>query len=304
MRWRSNSSLISSQGAMYSIGIELRFAVREGKLLGEEKRRVSAVRVHGPLQGLEAFKTVVVHARKQWRQSCHLVHDVRGMFVVPVRAHAVGDQLNDLPVSLGFAERLHYFIDSLDAALRAGKGALFFERGDGREDEVGVAAGLGEVDVLDDEELAHAECVADVTGVGIRGDRVLPLDVEALEGAILNGADHPMVVEPCAGGKGNAPIRFELRANVGVVYLLVARKDVRHGAEVAGALHIIVATKRICPSSGPHVVASDEQQVGQRCRRIRAAAVLRQRPSRRGCRRRRPRRSRAPRLSECLRGRQ
>ena len=140
--------------------VEPRLAIGEGKPFGEQKRGVGAVRVHRPLQGIEAFKPVVGNAGKQRGQPRHFVHNLRGMFVVPVGSHAVGNELNDLPISLRFAERLHCFVKPLDAALGAGEGALPFERSGGREDEIGVAAGLGEVDILDDEEFeaAHAGC--------------------------------------------------------------------------------------------------------------------------------------------------
>ena len=68
-----------------------------------------------------------------------------------------------------------------------------------------------------------------------------------------------MVIEAFGGGKGNAPIGFKLRPNVCVVHLLIAGEHVWHRAKVAGALHIVVATERIGPSSGSHVVARDQQ---------------------------------------------
>ena len=131
-----------------------------------------------------------------------------------MRAHAVGDELDDLPVGLGFAEGVDGLVDALDAAFGAGEGAFFFERGGGGEDEVGVAAGLGEVDVLDDEELAVAEGVADVVGVGVGGDGVFALDVEALECAVLRMASIISWLSlPVVVGSGDSPAGFELGAD-------------------------------------------------------------------------------------------
>ncbi len=189
-------------------------------------------------------------------------------------AHAVGDELDDLPVGFGFAEGLYSFVDSLDAAFGAGEGALFFERGGGREDDVGEAAGLGEVDVLDDEELAVAECVADVAGVGVGGDGVFALDVEALEFALLDGADHLVVVEAFGGGEGDAPVGFEFGADVGVVDFLVAGEDVGHGAEVAGTLDVVVSAERVGARAWTHVVAGDEEEIRECGGGVGSAAVL------------------------------
>ena len=119
------------------------------------------------------------------------------------------------------------------------------------------------------------ESVADVVGVGVGGDGVLALDVEALELAVLDGADHLVIVEAVGGGKCDAPVGFELRADVGVVDLLIAGEDVGHGAEVAGALHVVVAAQRIGAGAGPHVVAGDEKQIGDGGGGVGAAAVLR-----------------------------
>ena len=90
----------------------------------------------------------------------------------------------------------------------------------------------------------------------------------------MNGVDHFVVVEALAGGQHDAPAFFELGADFVVVDLLVARIDIRHGAEVARALHVVVAAQRIGAGAGAHVVAGDEQQIGDGGGGVGAAAVL------------------------------
>ncbi len=99
---------------------------------------------------------------------------------MPLCAKAVGDELDDLPVGLRFAERFKRFVDALNAAFRVDEGAFFFERRTGGKNEIGVEASFGEVDVLYDEEFQIGEGFADVVGVGVRGDGVFAFDVHRL----------------------------------------------------------------------------------------------------------------------------
>ncbi len=154
------------------------------------------------------------------------------------------------------------------------EGSVFFERGGGGKHEVGVAAGLGEVDVLHDEEVEFGERGGDVVGVGVRGDGVLALDVEGLESAFEDGVDHLVIVFAGGGGKGDSPGGLEFCADLFVVDLLVAGEEVGHGAEVAGALDVVVSAKRIGTGAGAHVVSGEEEKVGERGGGIGAAGVL------------------------------
>ncbi len=228
-----------------------------------------------PLKSFVAFEAVVTNTREEGGEAGHFIHDLGGVGVAPVAAHAVGDELDDLPVSFRFAEWLDGFVYALDAAFGAGEGAFFFERRAGRQDEVGVAAGLGEVDVLDNEELEFGEGVRDEVCVGVGGDGVFALDVHDLDFVFEDGVDHLVVVFAGGGGESNAPVGFELGADVGVVDFLVAGEDVGHGAEVAGALDVVVAAERVGSGAGTHVVAGDEEEVGEGGGGVGAAAVLR-----------------------------
>ena len=60
----------------------------------------------GHWRALAAFEAVVVDAGKHRGEASDFVHDLGRVAVVPVAAHAVGDELDDLPVGFGFAEGL------------------------------------------------------------------------------------------------------------------------------------------------------------------------------------------------------
>ena len=222
-------------------GVEFGLAIGEGKLVGEQQRRVGPVRMHRPLQTLIAFEPFVADAGKQRGQPRDLIHDLGGVLVLPVTAHAVGDQLNDLPVGLRLAQRIERLVDALNAAFSAGEGAIFLERRAGRQHQIGVARGLRKVDVLHDEELQPAQRLAHILRVRVGGDRVFALDVPRLQLARVDRLDHAVVVETILGRQGHAPLGLELASNIRIIDLLIAGVDVRHRAEVARALHVVMA---------------------------------------------------------------
>ena len=85
---------------------------------------------------------------------------------------------------------------------------------------------------------------------------------------------HHAVVEADAGGQGHSPGCLELAADGAIVDGLVAGKEVGHGAEVAGALHVVVAAERIGAGTFAHVVAREQEEVGDGGGSVGAAAVL------------------------------
>ena len=90
----------------------------------------------------------------------------------------------------------------------------------------------------------------------------------------MDGVDHLVVIEAGFGRQGHAPGVFKLGANLGVVDFLIAREIVGHGAVVAGALHVVVAAQWIGSCSGSHVIAGDEEQVGDGGRGVGPHGVL------------------------------
>src|SRR4029077_14358798 len=84
-----------------------------------------------------------------------------------------------------------------------------------------------------------------------------------------------VVVEPWGVGRPALPRRFEARAHLWVVDRLVAGENVRHGAVVARSLHVVVSAQRIRARVWPHIVAGEQQEIGDGRRRIGALRVLR-----------------------------
>ena len=70
------------------------------------------------------------------------------MRVIPIRAQAIGDVLDDLPVGPASLQRLEHLIKPLDAPLRAGERAFLFEARAGGQHHVGKLARVAEENVL------------------------------------------------------------------------------------------------------------------------------------------------------------
>ncbi len=197
------------------------------------------------------------------------------MIVLPVRAEPVGDELNDLPIGLGIPERLQCLVEALDAALRVHEGAVFFKRGRSGQHQVGEPAGFREGDVLHDQELQFAKSLAHIIGIAVGGDGVFALDVHGADFPFVNGFHHLAIVLALGHGQGAAPRSLKLAAHLRIIHELIAREEVRHGAEVAGTLHIVMAAQRVGTGTAAAVIAGGQQQIADSGRSVRTAAMLR-----------------------------
>ena len=103
---------------------------------------------------------VVGHQRDE------LVEDLLRRAVVHLKADAVGDVLDDLPVHPRLPGRVEHLAPALDAAVGVGVGAVLLQIGGGGQDDVGELGGLGEEDVLHREEVQRAQRLADLVDVG------------------------------------------------------------------------------------------------------------------------------------------
>jgi hypothetical protein len=95
---------------------------------------------------------------------------------------------------------------------------------------VGVAGGLVQEEVLDDDALHRRQALGHVAGVRIGLDEVLALDVEALEGAVDGGVEHVRDAEAGLALEANGPGLFEDGADGEVGDVAVAGELVRDGA--------------------------------------------------------------------------
>ena len=91
----------------------------------------------------------------------------------------------------------------------------------------------------------------------------------------MDGFHHLVVVQSLGGRQLDLPTSLKSLAHFGIIHRLVTRQHVRHGAMVAGSLHVIVPAQRISAGSRAHVIPGDKQQVRNGRRRIRTLAVLR-----------------------------
>ena len=78
--------------------------------------------------------------------------------------------------------------------------------------------------------------------------------IDRLELPFMNRFHHLVVIESLGGRQLHFPSGLKSPADFRIVHRLVARKHVRHGAVVAGALHIVVAAQRISAGSWSHVI--------------------------------------------------
>ena len=97
----------------------------------------------------------------------------------------------------------------------------------GRQDHVGELRGLGQEQVLDDEEVEALEQVDRALLVGLGLDRVLADAVDRGQVAALHRVEHPRQVPAALRRDGDAPLGVELGPQLVVLDVLEARQPVR-----------------------------------------------------------------------------
>ena len=150
------------------------------------------------------------------------MHDVRGMLIGPTSAHTVGQFHGDAPVRFALTQRLKDLVEALDAPLCAGEGALLFKRRRSRQHHVGIAAGLGEEDVLHHEQVEPLECARHAIGICVGADHVFTRQIHRLQLAVIDRIHHLVVVQALGGGELDAPRLLVALAGLVVVHLVVA----------------------------------------------------------------------------------
>ena len=93
-----------------------------------------------------------------------------------IGAQLRGERADDLEVGPRLAGRLERRSHPLDAAVEVGERAVLLEEGRRRQDDVGERGGLGEEDLLRDDQLAGVDRCPDVAGVGVGLGDVLAED--------------------------------------------------------------------------------------------------------------------------------
>ena len=113
-----------------------------------------------------------------------LAEDLPRAGVVPAEPDPVGDVLHDLPVHPGLPRRVEHLPAELHPAVGVGVGAVLLQVGRRGQDDVGELGGLGQEDVLDDEEVQRRQRLADLVDVGVGQERVLPEHVHPAHAAL------------------------------------------------------------------------------------------------------------------------
>ena len=196
------------------------------------------------------------------------------MGVVHRDAQRVGERDRRLPVGLA-GERLDRLAHAADAPLGVGERAVLFEeRGAGQED-MGVARGLVEEEILHDDAFHRAQARGDVLRVGVGLGDVLALQVEALERAVDRLVHHVGDAQARLVAERHAPQALEHLARRVVRDVAVAGELVRERAHVAGALHVVLAAQRIHADALAADVAGRHREIGDRHDRGRALRCAR-----------------------------
>ena len=125
-----------------------------------------------------------------------------------------------------------------------------------------VIRSLVEEQVVDDHAVHCGEARRHVVRVGIGLENVFALDVDCAEGAIQCGIEHVGDAQARFGIERDAPVVLEQRAGGRVGNVAIARKLVREGAHVAGALHIVLPAQGVHADAGAADVAGRHGEVG------------------------------------------
>ena len=183
---------------------------------------------------------------------------------MPIRAHMIGNIPNDLPIGPASIQRFEHFIEPLDSAFAAGKGAVLFQAWSTRQNNVGILANIAKKDLLYDEKFQLGKGVVNIVRIGIDDAHLLSDQIHRLDLALLNSIHHLVIIQALGRWQLNLPIGFKPLAHFRIIDRLVTWKTVGHRSIVAGALHIVVTAQRISTGARAHVISGNEQQIGDR----------------------------------------
>ena len=164
--------------------------------------------------------------------------------------------------------------DALDAAVGVGVGAVFFGPAGGGEDDIGDFGGFGHEDVLDDQEVEMAEVAAGGVEVGVGHQGVFAHDEHAADVAGAGGLADFDGGEALAGGELRIPLLFEVGAEGLVLHGAIVGEVHGDGADVAGALDVVLAAQGVEAGAAAADVAGGEGEVDEGEAGLGAVGVL------------------------------
>ena len=217
-----------------------------------------------PLEPAELLEAPVAHPGMDRREAADLVPDALRVGVAPARAHPVRELEDDRQVVAGARRRRDGRPHALDAAFRVGDRALGLGPGRGRrQHDVGELGGLGQEQVLDDEEVEALEQVDRPLLVGLGLDRVLADAVDRGQVAALHRVEHARQVPAALRRDRHAPLGVELGPQRVVLDVLEPRQAVGERAHVAAALDVVLATQRVDAAAVAPDVAGQQHERDQ-----------------------------------------
>ena len=209
---------------------------------------------------LLAVKPRVADARERGREGRDLVHDLGGSEPGLGIPHAVHDVREDVRVKAraGYG---HGLPNPLHAALGVAEGPLLLGVARAGEHHVGVLRGLGEEELVHNQELEAREGLDHMMDVRVRADRVLAEDEEPLDVARDHLREALRGVEARVLRELPAPGLFEARDDLRVAELLVPGQVPGGRPHVAGALDVVLAAQRVDAAAGLAEVAGHHRDV-------------------------------------------
>src|SRR5690606_20575393 len=228
-----------------------------------------------PLQAALLVDPRVGDAGELIAEPGQLVVDLGGALVIRHRVAAgAGDLAEDLPVGAGLAGRVDGLADPLDPTIGVGEHAVLLGEAGGRQHHVGVAGGLVQEDVLDDQELDVVEALLDVAGVGLGQQDVLAHHVHALDLPLGHRLHHDVELHAVVGRQLDPPGLLKLGLGGGIADPLVAGIEHRARARVVGPLHVVLSAQRVHAGRADAEVTGHQHQVGEAVDVVGAVGVL------------------------------
>ena len=192
----------------------------------------------------------------------------RGRAVVPGQPDAIGDRLDDPEIGACVAWRCDGLLAQLHHPVGIADRAVFLWPGGGRQHHIGEPGGLGHEDVLHHQMLEAGQGMTRMVQVGVAHGRVLAHDVHASDLVRIAVIGQHLVQDLDHGiarliVQRRVPESLEpgMRRRVGDA--LIVGEHHRNQAGVAGALHIVLAAKRMQPRAGLADLAGDRGQRNQ-----------------------------------------
>ena len=176
----------------------------------------------------------------------------RGGPVMPAQPHTMGDSLDDPEIGAGLAGWRDRLLAQLHHAVGIADRAVFLRPGGGRQHHIGEPGGLGHENVLHHQMLEAGQGMTRMVQIRIAHGRVLAHDVHAPDLVRITVVGQRLVQDLDHGIAGliverRIPEGLEPGMRQGVGHALIVGEHHRDQAGVAGALHIVLAAKRMQP---------------------------------------------------------